>query len=166
MAQDNEVILINEVPDKAKGRFWNKVEVSGEEECWNWIGSVNHKGYGSFSVKSSFPTKIAHRIAYLLHYGRIDLSLFVCHSCDNPSCCNPNHLWQGTAKENSSDMKRKGRSPRGVKQGHSMLSETDVLAIRAMYNTGRFEQKNIAEKFKTSKGNIHHICANNTWRHI
>lgn len=160
------LIHVRDVPDSAIGRFWNKVDKRGWDECWNWTGSLNMKGYGSFAVNRGFPTKIAHRIAYLLFTGTLNKNLFVCHSCDNPSCCNPNHLWQGTAKENSNDMVKKHRSPRGEKQGHSTLTKTDVIAIRAMYATGRFKHKEISSYFKTSKGNIQHICARETWRHL
>lgn len=165
MEKKSRIITVAEIPDSAIGRFWNKVKIV-QNDCWLWQGALGRKGYGSFTVSRKFPTKIAHRVSYLIANRELDLDLQVCHSCDTPGCVNPDHLWQGTAKENSMDMVRKGRSPRGEKQGHSTLTKADIVAIRAMYSSGRFQQIEIAEKFKTSKGNIQHICANDTWRHI
>lgn len=162
-------VITGQLPDIVIGRFKAKLDIKSDSECWNWTGSLNGKGYGSFNpgkLAPKFPTKIAHRIAYYIEHGNIDLDLLVCHSCDNPSCCNPAHLWQGTVQDNQKDMKDKGRAPRGSKQGMSKLTEADVKAIRTMYKTGRFEQSLIGELFKVSTGNVQHICSNDTWSHI
>lgn len=150
------------------GRFWSKVNITqNPEECWIWKGSVNNKGYGSFATPRKLKiTKISHRVAYLIHYGELDQDLLVCHECDNPSCVNPNHLFQGTAKENSQDMVKKGRSPRGSKQGLTTLTELDVVAIRECLKTGRFEQKELANKFCVSQQTISRINTRKDWRHI
>lgn len=156
--------------DSVKGRFWNKVKISDPSSCWEWQACKNRKGYGSFSPGRKYlsitGTKISHRFAFLFHYGEINCELQVCHSCDNPGCCNPFHLWQGTAKQNSEDMSLKGRSPRGEKQGSTNLTNADVYAIRAMYATGRFQQKEIAEKFCMTQQGIYHIINNLTWKDI
>ena len=67
--------------------FWNKVSISGDNDCWNWTAGTTEKGYGKFGV--NYKTEYAHRIAFTLSNGPIDGNLLVCHSCDNPSCCNP-----------------------------------------------------------------------------
>jgi len=93
-------------------RFWNKVDIKSKEECWNWKGYKNSDGYGHMTQNGKY--KAAHRLAYELTYGTIPEGLLIMHLCDNPSCCNPNHLKTGTNKDNSQDMKRKGRSAGGL----------------------------------------------------
>jgi hypothetical protein len=84
--------------------FWAKVEFRGENECWPWLAGRYPSGYGHSSR-----TEYSHRVAYRLSKGKIPRGFHVCHSCDNPPCCNPAHLWVGTAKSNMIDRDRKGR---------------------------------------------------------
>lgn len=149
-----------------RGRFWRKVNIKSDDECWLWNACVNKKGYGAFQARKLKITKIAHRIAYLLGYGSLDEDLMVCHSCDTPGCCNPKHLFQGNAKQNSEDMVKKGRSPIGSKQGLTTLSEEDVAAIKSCLKTGRFQQKELARKFNVVQQTISRINTGKDWRHI
>ena len=87
-------------------RFWKKVDKT--ETCWNWIGSKCNVGYGQFTKNSKHI--LAHRYSFELHNHRaIQDRMFILHSCDNPSCVNPEHLREGTAQENTDDMMIKGR---------------------------------------------------------
>ncbi len=87
-------------------RFWIKVVRSGDDECWGWSGTTN-KGYGRINVGGNMV--LAHRVAWELTSGLIPPGMCVLHSCDNPPCVNPNHLFLGTHADNMRDMRAKGR---------------------------------------------------------
>lgn len=93
-------------------KFWSGVRLSNIRGCWNFKGSKDVIGYG-FSSVTIDRIKRAHRLAYLIYFGNFDRSLLVCHRCDNRQCCNPNHLFLGTIKDNNQDMWRKGRGVNG-----------------------------------------------------
>jgi hypothetical protein len=95
---------------KTIDRFWKKVIKGKEDECWLWIGVINKGGYGRISIKEK--SILIHRFSYELHKGKIPNGLYVLHSCDNPPCCNPKHLWLGTLSENTQDMWNKNRRKR------------------------------------------------------
>lgn len=88
-------------------RFWSMVLKS--ETCWLWKGSVNRKGYGQISTKRGSRPLQTHRLSYELHVGPIPEGKMVLHKCDNPRCVRPDHLFLGTAKENTADMMQKER---------------------------------------------------------
>lgn len=89
-------------------RFWEKVDVGGPDECWEWQGNFYHTGYGY--LNQGYKHRRAHRLAYEFAHGPIPHGLFVLHSCDNPACCNPAHLRVGTQKDNMSDCAARGRT--------------------------------------------------------
>lgn len=79
--------------------------------CWEWRGMRNHDGYGQVWVRALQRNVGAHRISFEQHKGPIPEGLLICHTCDNPPCINPDHLFAGTHKDNTADMMRKGRQP-------------------------------------------------------
>ena len=97
-------------------RFWPKVDKHGPDDCWLWTASTDQDGYGLITVRvrvGRHVKKRAHRLAWEWANGRKPGHNKVCHTCDNPRCVNPAHLWLGTNKQNMEDAKRKGRTLQG-----------------------------------------------------
>jgi hypothetical protein len=88
-------------------RFWENTGVNDGNRCWDWHGTKDEKGYGRISWRTQ--TIKAHRVAYEMRYGPIPDGFVICHTCDNPNCVNPNHLFADTQKANMQDASRKGR---------------------------------------------------------
>lgn len=142
-------------------RFWAKVDKRGPNECWPFTGARMDQGYGMYGVEGKI--KKAHRVAYVLTHGA-EPTGDVRHSCDNPPCCNPAHLFDGTTLDNVLDMESKGRSrhPRGSENGRAKLSDEQVRAIRSDSRT----QMQIAADYDVSQVLISQIKRRVRWGHI
>lgn len=145
-------------------RFWKKCRMLEVDDCWMWLSGLFSNGYGQFWKKSgSIP---AHRFAWQVSHGReAPKDLHVCHTCDNPLCVNPAHLFLGTALDNKLDCVSKGRHARGEKVNPATLTDEQVLQVREGYENGS-TIKHLARKFKTSQGAISGVINRKTWRHI
>jgi hypothetical protein len=143
--------------------FWQRVAVGAKDECWPWT-KAKRNGYGR--VWFDGKVESAHRVAYALHYGFPAFGKSVCHSCDNPSCCNPAHLWIGTPAENSRDMARKRRAARNIRAGEShpraKLTEKQVLIIRRTNAPVAL----LASHYGVSRKHIYAIRNGVAWSHL
>ena len=152
--------------------FWKNVSGSNPNECWLWTGSTAGRIYGYFKVNGK--KWIASRYAFTLIKGEIPAGMFVCHTCDNPKCVNPNHLFLGTAKDNAYDCIHKGRAtfqnhelkPKNL--GNTIYAQKLNLEkanhIRSLFNTGRYTRRELSSKFNVSKRNICYILRGQIWR--
>ena len=125
--------------------------------CWIWTGSKNRDGYGRFYHTS------AHRASYEIFKGGIPVGISVLHSCDNPSCVNPNHLWLGTQADNMHDCIAKGRFsflPMGEKHHKAKLTVKDVAEIR---RSKEFCQT-LANHYGVHKSTVARIKRSEIWR--
>lgn len=137
-------------------RFWRRTNIKSDVDCWEWTNSKDEKGYGLFSIGRK--TFRAHRIAYELKNGKIPKGMLVCHTCDNPSCVNPNHLFIGTNLDNCKDkiLKERAMYVCGELQGHSKITDLQVEEIRKMRVDG-IKLKDIAEKFGITETTVSDI---------
>ncbi len=148
-----------------KDRFWSKVNIKSESECWEYIGWITKKGYGQFEINHK--QEYAHRVAWTLVNGEIPDGVLICHTCDNPPCCNPSHLFKGTKKDNSDDMIIKGRAvhQQGESHGMAKLTEIDVITIRVLNQTG-ISAYRIAKIYGRGITTVSDIIHKRKWRHI
>ncbi len=136
------------------------------DECWEWQGCRGPQGYGELKIHSN--TKRAHRTAWQLNAGREPLEgLLILHHCDNPPCCNPSHLYEGTHQNNSDDMKMRDRyNPAiGERNGQAKLTEDKVRYIKQQLKKGT-PVFIISDKVEISQSVVFSIRRGNTWKHI
>lgn len=143
--------------------FLSGVAIS--DGCWEWQRFKDVRGYGKVSYKGT--VERAHRVSYKLFVGEIPPGMFVCHHCDNPSCVNPSHLFIGTCKDNSDDMRAKGRNIvlRGNSHGKSKLMDSDIKQILHLSRSGATPLE-LSVKFRISRNQIYLILNNKAWCHI
>ncbi len=145
-----------------------KKKINKTEGCWLWIGKSNSKGYGRFNLNQK--EMGAHRVAYFLKYGPFDYKLLVCHSCDNPICVNPKHLWLGTDRDNSDDKIKKDRHVYGEELPQTKLTKEEVLKIIERCKNNYWKRngrvKEVAAEFNICAANVYAILDGRSWSHL
>lgn len=163
-----------------KERFWSKVDKKEEGNlCWVWRGSKSKEGYGVFYLDKKI--WVATRALYVLNYGIDPGDLYVCHKCDNPSCCNPGHLFLGTNSENLIDMRSKDRQAKGETHGtktkvgkykngscsgRAKLCPEQVIEIRRLHKEEHISYRGLSEMYSMNKSSLHQLIKKITWAHI
>lgn len=185
-------------------RFWSKVNKDGPlpdqdnphyaglGKCWVWEASIFRGGYGQIGVQGK--NLKTHRVAFFIHHGFWP-EQHCCHRCDNRICCNPDHLFDGTPKDNQTDAARKGRMAsgdrngsrtmpeklkrgdehhsktnpecvlRGTNHGRARLTEDDVRLVFAL-RSEKLTYREIAAKFNVQSPLIWKILTRRLWRHL
>lgn len=151
--------------------------------CWEWQGPLSEKGYG-IVVFRRLRMRV-HRLVASQYLGDLEGGVFVCHQCDNPPCCNPSHLFIGTAKDNYWDAISKGRISESWMEHvptshshslasrarqcenhkHSKLTVEIVTAIRREASRG-VRQSELVERFGISQTAISRVVSGRTWKHL
>ena len=150
-------------------KFWRHVPGFDPRTCWEWMGTIMIRGgYGQFQhMRNGIRTRYrAHRVSWELHNGPIPKGLLVLHHCDNPPCVNPNHLFLGTPKDNTHDMIRKGRMPRGSARPRTKLTEDIVRDMRSKYANGGILGRELAEEYGVTQWAVFPILRGETWTHV
>jgi hypothetical protein len=157
----------NSIPRQHKKAkpFIKRLRPVPETGCLEWTGSKTRTGYGRIRVGPKL--YLSHRYAFMLALGDIPEGQCVCHQCDNPACCNPEHLFLGTQRENVADMMAKGRQHNrtGSKNSCAKLTEKDVIEIREACASGA-KQADMARKYNVSQVAISLIVLRKKWVHV
>lgn len=150
-------------PKPIQERFDTSYTINAENGCWEWNGKLTVNGYGFLKIGGRLA--VAHRVSWILSRGAIRNGMFICHKCDNRRCVNPEHLFEGTAKENTQDAVSKGRITHGEDLWSARLTVEKVLLIKQLSSTG-MTQLRIAEMFNVRRATVGDILAQKTWRHV
>jgi hypothetical protein len=169
-------------------RFWSKVEIGSDDECWNWLPKArSHSGYGVFKIANGRPggvNIVSSRIAAFLAFGTPPEGRpNALHSCDNPACCNPAHLRWGNQKDNVSDAIMRGRQKKppikrafqgpppppayrkGEKVWNQSLDEETVRLIWRRFMSGESSAR-IAKDLGKSAYVVYDVVRGKSWRHL
>ena len=156
-------------------RFWSHVNTHNEDEdeCWEWTASRDKDGYGKFKVCGK--SVRSHRFVLELNEGELKSGEHALHTCDNPPCCNPYHIYKGDQQDNMQDMINRNRTnpmfgrkygyASGEDHGNSKTTELDVIAMRKLYDAG-FTQKYIEDKFNMSHTQVCRIVNRTAWKQV
>lgn len=140
-------------------RFHRKAIDNGPDECWGWRGGKTVMGYGNIHTPGTKQRRNAHRVSYEIHYGPIPDGAHICHTCDNPICTNPNHLYVGDAHTNGADKRERGRAnPR-------KLTRPEVLELRRLYSEGTSADE-LGEIFSVHPYTAYRAAVGVTWKDI
>lgn len=165
-------VLTKQIMRRVEPRFLEKFEQS--DGCWEWKGGKDCAGYGyihvfraSERVNKRHMMK-AHVFSWCLKTGKLSTDGFICHTCDNPSCVNPEHLYEGTRQDNVDDMVRRKRNYTGgcrhSGESHykSNLNQEQVDEIRLLFKNG-VRQCDIARKFSITLKQTWNIVHGRSW---
>ncbi len=152
-------------------RFWAKVDKEGPivraelTPCWIWTRHLDPNGYGRIRVGSkahgTARTVLAHRLSFYFAHGRWPIA-HALHVCDNPPCCRPDHLFEGSQADNMADMIGKRRHAFGALNGQSKLTEDAVREIRSSTET----QDAMAKRYGITSGHVSYIRNMKVWTHV
>jgi len=132
------------------------------DECWEWLGSTNPKrgNYGAYAYARKM--RGAHVVALELDGRPVPKGMYACHTCDNPKCVNPAHLYVGTPQQNVDDKVSRGRQRKGTSIHSAKLDDKAVFYIRH----SSLSDKMLAQLSGVSDGAIRHIRNGKTWKHV
>jgi hypothetical protein len=142
-------------------RFWEKVDQTSS--CWEWTASRYHDGYGRFQLDGK--SQSAHRVSWTLANGPIPDGECVLHTCDNPPCVRPSHLFLGTQQDNVDDMGAKGRKhdTSGAANPSAKITEEQARDIHRRASEGQ-PHKLIGKLHGLSRQQVGAIASGRHWK--
>lgn len=166
---------IERIPFTPESRFWAKVNRNGPipthvpwlGNCWVWTAATTHWGYGKLRANKQWHA--AHRRSYEMQNGPIPAGFLVLHRCDTPACVRPSHLRIGTARDNTQDMRSKGRAADigapGMSNSHAKLTDERVIAIRERFEAGESVGA-LAAEHCVHRATVSAIINGRRWKHL
>ena len=143
-------------------RLSTRIKVNEKTGCWEWTGCLHECGYGLDGKRN----RRVHRLVYTVCFGQIPKGMRCCHSCDNPACCNPYHLFLGTPRDNTQDAVRKGRLAKGESHGRAKLTEESVRTIFKLREKRALSVAEMATMFNVRENAIYRVLHRETWSHV
>lgn len=143
------------------GEILNNINIDNKTGCWHFMGGRTNLGYGAITIGRGY-YKGAHVISHELYKGKVFKGMFVLHSCDNPSCVNPEHLSIGTPADNTADAMAKDRHVYGERVGNHKLKEDEVRQIKRRLVSGD-SYKNLGQEFGVTASAIYRIDHGLAW---
>lgn len=137
--------------------------VNRATDCCLFDGGRTGSGYGAMWVNGKF--RGAHIVSYKTHKGPVPEGMFVCHTCDNPPCINPDHLFIGTLQDNKRDEVAKGRHAFGEKVGCAKLTAEQVFEIRGLLDKG-FSLASLGRRYNVTRQAIFWIKQDKNWSRV
>lgn len=161
---------------KSEGKkFLSRVRITKGDDCWIWMAGLNSKkkgtNYGCTYIRGR--RMLTNRVALEVELGRrISNQICVLHTCDNPQCCNPSHLYEGSKLQNAQDRERRNRRvcEKGSERKNSKLDDEKVKEIRRLYRLHlkykKFTKANLARMFRVDRVLITKVINKTAWRHV
>lgn len=150
-----------------QSRFESKVTLVPFCECHLWTAATTDFGYGKLSDgKKSWLH--AHRVSYQLYKGEVPDDKCVLHTCDNPACVNPEHLYLGSYKDNAADRenRKRGNHPKGTKHHKNVLLQSQVYEIRDAFDTGKYSFSELGRIYGIEGKSVADIVDRKNWKHL
>lgn len=153
-----------------KARILSQIDKT-EDKCWNWKGWIKPSGYGHITC-TRLKIQSTHRMAWRVFKGEIPKGLCVLHKCDNKKCCNPDHLYLGTVKDNTRDALERGQFPKGKnpskgfpgeKHHKAKLTNENIMQIRELRKKGHTYSE-ISKLFNIDSKHISKIARGLAWK--
>lgn len=162
-SREQAELLPCEFPERYIQRFLAKI--NRVNECWNWMGCENNRGYGKVSAGVKGKSVLAHRRSYEIFNGPIPEGKNILHKCNNEACVNPEHLYAGNQSDNYDDMRKAGTAPLGERNGHAKLTSSVIRQIRLLQRSG-FIPTEIARALSVSYESVYEVTTGRNWNHV
>lgn len=144
--------------------FWSKVKVTHRRRCWPWSAGTDDNGYGQIRIEGK--TVRSPRVAFFLRNGRMPNHAL--HKCDNPICCNPDHIYDGDHQQNMRDMveRKRVKTVRGQDHYATTLTDQKVMKMKEKYKEGNISIPKIAVIFECSPNAAQRALSGTSFKHL